>query len=149
MSGVRFVTPQLSLTKLMAEPGGLSAKDALAQAGANLETIRPTCRAEMLATLERAEAAWTAAPDKESLTALYDIAVRAIGGGEVAGTRGVDATLKSLSDLIDAFRTHGRFDRAAVEVHLRTWRLLMTTTPGELALSTIQAGLEAITAKFA
>ena len=42
MSGVRFVTPQLNLTKLMGEPGGLSAKDPLAQAGANLQAIRPT-----------------------------------------------------------------------------------------------------------
>lgn len=149
MSGVRFVTPQLALTRLMAEPGGITAAEAVGRAKANLKSIRPTCRAEMAAMLDRAEAAWTAAPNTEGLEALYEIAVRGIGGGEVAGTPGVDETLKSLSDLIDAFRAHDRFDAAAVDVHLRSWRLLMVGATHGFAQDTILAGLRAVTARFA
>lgn len=147
MGAVRFVTPQLNLTKVMAEPGGVSASEAVKRAQDNLQVLRPTCRAEMAAMLDRAEAEWAAARDARGLDALYQIAVRAIGTGEVAGTPGVDELLKSLSDLIDAFR--GReVAAAAVDVHLQSWRLLMTGTPDAKAREAILTGLHAVAARF-
>lgn len=151
MSEPRFVTPELRLTKLIEEPGGLTVAEALANAAANLESIRPSCLAEMTALLEKAEARFGQmgeAPDAAAVTDLYSLVVGGIGGGEVSGTPGVDETLKSLSDLIDALRAGGAFDRAAVAVHLQAWRLLTITTPGEAARGEILSGLRAVAARY-
>ncbi len=152
MSGPRFVTPELRLTRLIDEAGGLTVADALAHAAANLESIRPSCLAEMTLLLEKAEAQFAAmgeTPDAAAVTGLYSLAVGAIGGGEVSGTPGVDEALKSLSDLIDALRGRDAYDRAAVAVHLQAWRLLMITTPGEAARGEILSGLRAVVARYA
>jgi hypothetical protein len=152
MSGPRFVTPELRLTKLIEEPGGLTVAEALANAAANLESIRPSCLAEMTALLEKAEAQFGQmgeAPDATAVADLYSLVVGGIGGGEVSGTPGVDEALKSLSDLIDALRAGGAFDRAAIAVHLQAWRLLTITTPGEAARSEILNGLRAVVARYA
>jgi len=152
MSGPRFVTPELRLTKLIEEPGGLTVAEALANAAANLESIRPSCLAEITALLERAEAQFAEmgeAPDAAAVAELYGLVVGGIGGGEVSGTPGVDEALKSLSDLIDALRAGGAFDRAAVAVHLQAWRLLTITTPGEAARGEILSGLRAVVARYA
>lgn len=151
MSDPRFVTPELRLTKLIEEPGGLTVAEALANAAANLESIRPSCLAEMTALMERAEAElgqMGEIPDAAAVAGLYSLAVGAIGGGEVSGTPGVDEALKSLSDLIDALRSRGAFDRAAVAVHLQAWRLLTITHPGEAARAEILSGLRAVVARY-
>lgn len=156
MSEPRFVTPELRLTKLIEEPGGLAVAQALRNAAANLESIRPTCLAEMTALLERAEALFARmgdAPDAAAVADLYSLAVGAIGGGEVSGTPGVDEALKSLSDLIDALRGEsaskpGGFDRAAVAVHLQAWRLLMIATLGEAARGEVLFGLRTVVARY-
>ena len=143
MGEPRFVTPELRLTKLMEEPGGLTVAEALADAAANLESIRPTCLAEMTAVLAKAQARFGQmgdAPDPTAVAELYGLAVGAIGGGEVSATPGVDEALKSLSDLIDALRGRAAFDRAAVAVHLQAWRLLMTAAPDEAARGEIFVG---------
>lgn len=151
MSEPRFVMPELRLTRLIAEPGGLTADDALRRASENLRSIAPTCRAEMLALLERAEGLagqMGETPDAAAVTALYGLAVSAIGGGEVSGAPGVDEALKSLSDLIDALRARATFDRAAVGVCLKSWRLLMTAGPDEAARGAILGGLRAVAARY-
>jgi hypothetical protein len=152
VSGPRFVTPELRLTKLIEEPGGLSVAAALANAAANLESIRPSCLAEMTALLDRAEAQFGQmgeTPDAAAVAGLYAIAVGGIGGGEVSRTPGVDEALKSLSDLIDALRAGDAYDHAAIGVHLQAWRLLTITTPGEAARSEILSGLRAVVARYA
>jgi hypothetical protein len=152
MGEPRFVTPELRLTKLIEEPGGLTVAEALADAAANLESIRPTCLAEMTAVLAKAEAQFGRMgdpPDAAAVAELYGLAVGAIGGGEVSGTPGVDEALKSLSDLIDGLRARAAFDRAAVAVHLQAWRLLMIATPDEAARDEILTGLRAVVARHA
>ena len=83
MSGVRFVFPKLKLEQLIHAPGGLTVAEALAQADANLETIRPTCLAELMELLQHAEATLEALrePSEEALASLYTIGVRGIGTG--------------------------------------------------------------------
>ena len=152
MGAPRFVTPELRLTGLIEAPGGPTVAEALANAAANLESIRPSCLAEMTALLEQAEARFgqmSESPDAAAVTGLYGVAVGAIGGGEVSGTPGVDETLKSLSDLIDALRARDGFDRAAVAVHLQAWRLLTSATPDEAARGEILSGLRAVVARYA
>lgn len=149
MAEPRIVTPQLRLTRAISEPGGLNAAEAVRRASANLETIRPTCRAELVALLDQAEAAWAKAPDASGLQGVYALALRGLGGGDVAGAPGVDQVLKSLSDVIDAFRAGGTFGRAAVDVHLQSWRLLMTGEPDAAARDAILSGLRAVASRFA
>ena len=152
MGEPRLVTPELRLTKLIAEPGGLTVAEALADAAANLESIRPGCLAEMTALLAKAEAQFGRmgeAPGAAAVADLYSLAVGAIGGGEASGTPGVDEALKSLSDLIDALRARDGFDRAAVAVHLQAWRLLTSATPDEAARGEILSGLRAVVARYA
>ena len=56
MTDVRFVFPKPRLNALLRAPGGLAVADALAKAEENLESIRPSCMAELLALLEMSEA---------------------------------------------------------------------------------------------
>src|SRR4051812_16408814 len=128
MSAVRFVFPKPRLARLLKTPGGVPVAEALERAQKNLQDIKPTCLAELQALLELSEARLEATGetfDEAGLAELYAIAGRGIGGGEVCGMPAVDAALTSLCDLLDHLRTTGRYDRAAIGVHLGAWRLLL------------------------
>jgi hypothetical protein len=152
VSAVRFVFPKPRLAQLLKMPGGLPVAEALERAQNNLEDIRPTCLAELQALLELAQArleAIEAGGEEAGVTELYAIAVRGIGGGEVVQIPAVDAALTSLCDLLDNLRTQGRFDKAAIAVHLQSWRLLIAgDQPPEVARAMVE-GLRKVSAKFA
>lgn len=152
MSTVRFVFPKVRLAEILKTPGGLSVADALARAQAGLETLKPTCLAEQMALLEYAEAAFDhlgPAFDDAALADLYAVAVRGIGTGAVCGAPAVDEALNSLCDLIDHLRTSGQYDRDAVGVHVRAWRLLLNPDlPPEGAQPVLQ-GLRKVSARYA
>jgi hypothetical protein len=152
MSSVRFVFPKHRLAELLATPGGLPVVEALQRAQANLETIRPTCRAELLALLELAEASYEqlgATFDDAGMVELYTLAVRGIGAGSVCGTPAVDEALTSLCDLLDHLRTQQLYDRNAIGVNVRAWRLLATMDlPKEGAESVLQ-GLRKVSLRYA
>ncbi|MCR5878187.1 hypothetical protein [Phenylobacterium sp. J367] len=151
MSAVRFVFPKPRLAKLLKMPGGLPVAEALERAQANLDTIRPTCMAELQALLELTEARLEAMGesfDDEGMADLYAIAVRGIGGGEVCHVPAVDLALTSLCDLLDHLRTGQRYDRAAIVVHVRAWRMLlgMGDQPGTAA---VVDGLRQVSSRYA
>ncbi len=151
MSSVRFVFPKPRLAKLLKMPGGVPVAEALERAQANLEMIRPTCLAELQALLELTEARLEAMGqefDDEGMADLYAIAVRGIGGGEVSGAPSVDLALTSLCDLLDHLRTTKRYDRAAIAVHVQSWRMLMSMgrQPGA---SKVIEGLRQVSARYA
>lgn len=152
MSTVRFVFPKVRLAEILKSPGGLSVADALERAQANLETLKPTCLAEQMALLEYAEAAFDQLGptfDDAALADLYTIAVRGIGTGAVCGAPAVDEALNSLCDLVDHLRTSGQYDRDAVGVHVRAWRLLLNPDlPPEGAQPVLQ-GLRKVSARYA
>lgn len=152
MSTVRFVFPKVRLAEILKAPGGLAVADALEQAQANLATLKPTCLAEQTALLEQAEAAFEqlgAAFDDAALADLYTIAVRGIGTGAVCGAPAVDEALGSLCDLVDHLRSNGKYDRDAIGVHVRAWRLLLNPDlPPEGAQPVLQ-GLRKVSARFA
>lgn len=151
MSSVRFVFPKPKLAKLLKMPGGLPVAEALERAQANLETIRPTCLAELQALLELCQARFETlgeANDDEGMAELYAIAVRGIGGGEVCQLPTADIVLTSLCDLLDHLRTSQRYDRPAIGVHIQAWRMLMAT--GEQPASAAMAdGLRKVSARYA
>lgn len=129
MTSVRFVFPKPRLDELLRTPGGLPVAEALERAQKNLESIKPTCMAELSALLELCEASyWNLkdAYDEPAVTELYSLAVRGIGAGQVCGVPSVDTALTSFCDLLDHLRTLKRYDHDAVGVHVRAWRLLMT-----------------------
>jgi hypothetical protein len=152
MSSVRFVFPKVRLAEILKAPGGLTVAEALERAEANLEEIKPTCIAELAALLEYAEAAFERlAPDVDDagLADLYAIAVRGIGAGAVCGAPGVDDALTSLCDLIDHLRTTGHYDRPAVGVHVRAWRLLMNPDLPLAGAQPVLDGLRKVSARYA
>jgi len=152
MSSVRFVFPKPRLAQLLRMPGGLPVPEALERAEQNLATIRPTCVAELETLLALADARFldlAPGPDDAGMSDLYAIAVRGIGGGQVCGLPGVDTTLTSLCDLLDHLRSNGRYDRAAIGVHLRSWRLLMTTGLPAEGSAAILDGLRQVSERYA
>lgn len=151
MSAVRFVFPKPRLAKLLKLPGGVPVAEALERAQANLDTIRPTCLAEMEDLAGQAEARLQAlgeAHDDAGMADLYAIAVRGIGGGEVCRLPAVDVALTSLCDLLDHLRTARRYDRAAIAVHVQAWRMLLTMTDGANAEALVD-GLKQVSGRYA
>lgn len=152
MTSVRFVFPKPRLNELLRSPGGLPVAEALERAQANLETIKPTCTAELMALLELCEAAyWNLKDeyDEPAVTELYSLAVKGIGAGEVCGLPPVDVALTSFCDLLDHLRTLKRYDHDAVGVHVRAWRLLMTSDLPEAGARQILDGLLKVSGRYA
>ena len=152
MSSVRFVFPKPRLAKLLRMPGGLPVPEALERAQQNLDTIGPTCVAELASLLELADERFRSlgtGPDDAGMAELYAIAVRGIGGGEVCGLPSVDVALTSLCDLLDHLRNNGRYDRAAIGVHLRSWRLLMTADLPQASSLAVLEGLRQVSERYA
>jgi hypothetical protein len=152
MSSVRFVFPKPRLAALLKLPGGVPVAEALERAQANLEEIRPTCSAELTALLELSEVAYEALSnsfDDVGLERLYAVAVRGVGGGRVCGVPGVDVALTSLCDLLDYLRTQKRYDRDAIAVHIRAWRLLMRLDLPAEGQDAVLDGLKQVSRRYA
>lgn len=152
MTSVRFVFPKPRLNELLRTPGGLPVAEALERAQANLEAIKPTCTAELLALLELCEAAYWQLKedyDEPAVTELYSLAVKGIGAGEVCGAPAVDAALTSFCDLLDHLRTLKRYDHDAVGVHVRAWRLLMTADLPKAGADQVLDGLLKVSRRYA
>src|ERR1700739_2841804 len=129
MTSARFTVPRLDFTQLLKTPGGLPVQEAVAAAQANLTSLKPLCMGELHTLLETAEKVFAGLKgyDEAAVTSLYETAVKGIGLGDVCGAGSVDVALHSLCDLLDHFRTYQRYDTEAVGVHLRAWRLLIST----------------------
>jgi hypothetical protein len=152
MTSVRFVFPKPRLNELLRTPGGLPVAEAIEQARANLESIQPSCTAELTALLELCEAGCQGLKDgfdDAALAEIYAIAVKGIGAGEVCAIGGVDAALTSFCDLLDHLRTLKRFDRDAVGVHVQAWRLLMTAGLPAPAAQQVVDGLLKVSRRYA
>jgi len=147
----RFTVPKLNLTQLLKKPGGVPVAEAVAAAQANLATLKPQCMTELHTLLEAAEKVFArlgATYDDEGVAALYQTAVRGIGLGDVCGAGSVDVALTSLCDLLDHLKTNERYDPEAVGVHLRAWRLLISTEIPPEGAQAVLAGLNRVSAKY-
>lgn len=152
MTSVRFVFPKPRLNELLRTPGGLPVAEALERAQANLEAIKPTCTAELLALLELCEAAYATLDgdyDEPAVTQLYSLAVKGIGAGEICGMPAVDVALTSFCDLLDHLRTLRRYDHDAVGVHVRAWRLLATADLPPAGAQQVLDGLFKVSSRYA
>jgi hypothetical protein len=152
MTAVRFVFPKPRLAELLRTPGGLPVAEAVERAQQNLEAIKPTCVAELTALLELCEAGFASqgeAFDEAAVKGLYSLAVKGIGAGEVCGAPAVDMALTSFCDLLDSLRTLERYDREAVGVHVRAWRLLMSAGLPDAGARQILDGLLKVSGRYA
>jgi hypothetical protein len=144
----RFTIPKLNLTQLLKKPGGVPVAEAVAAAQANLASLKPQCMTELHALLEAAEKVFGATYDDAGVASLYQTAVRGIGLGDVCGAGSVDVALTSLCDLLDHLKTNERYDAEAVGVHLRAWRLLISTEIPPEGAQAVLAGLNRVSAKY-
>ncbi|PZQ55699.1 MAG: hypothetical protein DI570_21690 [Phenylobacterium zucineum] len=90
----------------------------------------------------------------ESLGAAFDgdrlISFRTlISGYPDMGAPGDGEVVASLFMLLGRFVAGGRVDREALSVHLRAWRLLLTTDLSEAAAAKVVAGLRAVLRRYA
>lgn len=149
----RFVFPKNRLAKLLREPGGVPVAEAIRRAADNLKTLGPECRAEVAAVLDQIEASFARFPaerDEAALSDLYAITGRSIGTASVADLQGFDVALLSLCNLLDHLRTHGRWDRDAIGVHVQALRLLLNVEgPAEGLAEPILSGLSKVTRRYA
>jgi hypothetical protein len=151
MTTARFTVPKHRLTEQLKTPGGLPVAEAVASAQANLTELKPQCVGELRTLLETAEKLFAGLGpdyDEAGVRSLYDAAVRGIGLGELCGAGSVDVALHSLCDLLDHLSTTQRFDAEAVGVHLRAWRLLITTELPPAGAQAVLAGLTKVSALY-
>jgi hypothetical protein len=152
LSSVRVVFPKIKLAKLLAEPGGKPAIEALQDAKVNLAELQPECRSELNALAERIEQCFERTPpggDEQSTVEFYNLAAGGVGLGAVAGLEAVDDTLVSLCNLMDYFQVHGRWDHEALRVHVQTLKLLVSSAelPPQ-AVEAVVAGLQKVNAYY-
>jgi hypothetical protein len=150
LSSVKFVFPKPTLGKLLRAPGGLAVADALDQAQANLEELRPACLAELRALIDKIDACFEgASANGPPVRELYALATQGVGMGVVAGVPGADVALVSLCKLVDYLQTQGRWDPAGILVHVRALKFLAVADAASLAQAdAMLAGLERVTAHY-
>jgi hypothetical protein len=154
VSAVKIHTPVSKLAKLLRTPGGLPVAEALQRAGANLQTLKKDCLAELKTTLDEADAVAArggAAYDADLTAELYGVVSAPIGIPTVCDLASIDTALISLADLLDHLKTHRTWDANAVAVHLRACRLLLHTEGTRDAAGTQQvlAGLKKVSQRYA
>ncbi len=151
MTSARYSIPKHRLAQQLKTPGGLPVAEAVANAEANLAELRPQCLDELrtiLATAERVFATLDSAYDEAAVAALYDASVRGIGLGQLCGVGSVDIALHSFCDLLDYLKTNQQYDKEAVGVHLRAWRLLITAELPPEGAQAVLAGLNKVSALY-
>lgn len=73
------------------------------------------------------------------------LALRAVVAGYPdTGDKGAGEVVASLFMLLERLISDARMDREAVEIHLRAWRLLLTTEPDQEAATVLIQGLKAV-----
>lgn len=150
MSVVKWIRKKSRLSQLIEQPGGMTMRRALEQAGDNVASLREECLAavvEAVTALERLmdepaadEGAW--------LDEVYRLSANVL---DVIGPFEMDdiaSAAFSLCDLADRLRASGKCRRDWVMVHVQALRLLLQL-PADAAEGRreVLAGLERVTAR--
>lgn len=96
-----------------------------------------------LAHLEAAEAAFATLDRIFDASGLKDLR-GIVAGYPDMGADGAGQVAASLFMLLEHLIADGRFDREALAVHIRAWRLMLTAPPEGDARTVMLAGLKAI-----
>ena len=115
------------LAKLMNQPGGLTAEEAVQAAEAKLDTIRDRGLAEIAAMLARVQvigASLQVERDGDRVRELYKISNALIGVAGVFGLGTVGEVAFSLCTLLDRYHSGATWSLQAVQLHLDSLRAL-------------------------
>ena len=151
MSSATFIAWENRLGKVVREPGGVRMGEALDQAGKNLGSIQEDCLRVMdgqIEEMERLCAEGGRQPPDAIKDRLYDLANDILA---VAGTfelKELGQASFCLCELVDRLRTGGKWNQAAIEVHLSAFRLLRNPDPSADRSSVIK-GLMGLTERVA
>lgn len=113
--------PVNRLGKLMAKPGGISVAKALADAQANLNTLKGDCMPlmdEKIAEVQAIVGRCKTAPAPAELKRLYALGNEILEIGGTFGLKDLSDAAFCLCELIDRFVTFKRYSWAALQVHL-------------------------------
>jgi len=151
---VRMLFPKNRLGELLRKPGGLKVSEAMEQANANLATLRGACLDDLTAVVEDMEQRFTAFPgafDDAAVTDFYTAAGRSVGVAGACGIGAVDAALTSLCVLLDNLRLRRQWDAEAVQVHVKSLRVLVSLAKAgqDSGLDQILDGLTRVSARYA
>lgn len=123
MSSVHYIRRPNRLGKLISTPGGRKLGEAVAQAEANIETLRPGMLAEVDEALDRLRAA-AGRTDVAARTDVYNCATAIVGFAGLCGLTQVGEVAYNLCELSDRYIDAGVWNEAAVAAHIQTMSVL-------------------------
>ncbi len=146
MTNAVFIPWQNPLAKLVEAPGGMKAGAALDAAEANLEAIQSECLDALdaqIGQLDRICADATADMADETKGEVYALAndVHSVAG--TFNLTELSEAAYSLCELVDNLRSTGRWNKAAVDVHVSSFHLLRH--PDAADRSSVVRGLRRVT----
>jgi hypothetical protein len=147
MSQVKRIPWVNRLERLLVEPGGITAGNALRKASENLETVRESSLKALDERLAEIEALRREAGEEASAEikdAIYRLSNDVYGVAGVFGLHQLGEAAFSLCELIDRMRQRGRWSAQAVDVHLAAFRIFRRPDD-EVDGEAVLAGLHKIT----
>ncbi len=151
MSAATFITWENRLSKLVREPGGVRIGQALEQSQHNLDEIQESCLQAIdlqMEELDRLCSEGGRSPADAVKDQIYDIANDVVAVAGAFALKELGQAAFSLCELVDRLRTRGKWNQAAIEVHLSAFRLLRQRDPDADRSSIIQ-GLMGLTDRVA
>ena len=129
MTAVQFLFPENRLAKLIWRPAGVSFREAMEAAGANLEAMRDELLAAIDSSLARIEAIWadpTLQQNEALQSEMYERSNFIVGLAGHCGLPELGQAAFSLCELLDRFIAGARWSQRAVVVHMDALKLLRT-----------------------
>jgi hypothetical protein len=129
VTAVQFLFPENRLAKLIWRPAGVSYREAMEAAGANLEAMRDELLASLDANLARIEEIWTdatLAQNQPLQSEMYERSNFIAGLAGHCGLTELGQAAFSLCELLDRFITGARWSQRAIMVHMDALKLLRT-----------------------
>jgi hypothetical protein len=123
MSAVSYIRRPNRLGKLISTPGGRKLDEALAEAQANLETLRPGMLAEVDGALERLRSA-AGRMDAQGHAEVYASASAIVGFAGLCGLTRLGEVAYNLCELSDRYIDAGTWNAAAIAAHIQTMGVL-------------------------
>jgi len=125
MSSVSFIRRPNRLGKLISAPGGRKLGQAVAEAEANIETLRPSLLAEVDEALERLREA-AGRTEAAAHTEVYNRATAIVSFAGLCGLTRVGQVAYNLCELSDRYIEAGTWNEAAIAAHIQTMGVLRT-----------------------
>jgi len=127
MSNVKIIRVKSKLAAQVFRSGGITASQAVKQAGNGIKSMRDAGIAMVDETLGKIDAQFGSsmkARETEDLEDLYRLSARIIDSSACLPDSGVERAARALCELVDASAMGGSLDWEAVDVHVASLKLL-------------------------